>query len=117
MTPEILDTQRRLADAVNGEIKLSVPWRSVRSPDSGARVCHIQIEAALQCGNFRRRLGDLLCGATLKALKPAEACDGAGRPYSQEINCKACLERAAALNRIVQLPSAKEFIKNYRPFR
>lgn len=106
-TPEIMDAQRRLADAVNGDIKLSVPWRSVKGIGSTAKICHIQIEFSLQSGSLRRRGGDLLCGAKLKTLEPAEACDSAGRPYMQEIDCRACLKRADTLSRIIILTPEK----------
>lgn len=95
--------QRNLADAVNGDIKLPVPWRSVKGRGAKAKVCHVQIEAGFQSGGLRRRRGDLLCGTKLNFLEPADACDGAGRSYMQEISCKACLERAEVLSRIVTL--------------
>ena len=102
-TPEILDAQRRLADSVNGDIKLPVPWRSVRGLGSRAKVCHVQFEAGFQSGSLVRRRGELLCRAELDALEPAEASDSAGRPYMQEINCKAFLERADTMSRVVIL--------------
>lgn len=88
-TPTVLDAQRRLADAVNGSIKLAVPWRSVKGLGAKAKVCHVQIEVGFQSGGLRRRRGDLLCGTKLNFLEPAEACDSAGHPYMQEISCKA----------------------------
>lgn len=102
-TPEILVAQRRLADSVNGDIKLPVPWRSVRGLGSRAKVCHVQFEAGFQSGSLVRRRGELLCRAELDALEPAEASDSAGRPYMQEINCKAFLERADTMSRVVIL--------------
>jgi hypothetical protein len=101
--PEVLDAQRRLADAVNADIKLPVPWRSVKGASTKAKVCHVQLEAGFQSGNFRRRRGDLLCGSKLSCVEPAEACDSAGRPYRQEISCKACLKQADIFSRIVTL--------------
>lgn len=103
-TAEYLDARRRLAEAVNAGIKLSVRWHVVRRVDRATSVRHIQLEEGLYSGRLRRKSGDLLCGATSDGVAIAEARDGSGQTYAQEVSCKACLARAQVLSNLIYLP-------------
>ena len=100
---ELLDARRRAAETVNSSITLSVKWHVVRRTGRATGVGHIQLNERLQSGNFRRRVGDLLCGARSASVEVAEERDSAGQVYSMEVTCKACLARARLLSNWVEL--------------
>ena len=106
---EYLDAKRRLADAVNGAIKIRVRWHVVRRAGrTKANVCHIRLDERLLSGPLRRKSGDLLCGATSKGVEMAEGVDSAGQTYPMEVTCKTCLERARALSNLIDISQLKK---------